>query len=69
MSTTTELIDLFEFPEQLPKEVQDILNRHSDDEFDYESCQALEDELKPLGYIFDWGLDAQPHNLRMVSTK
>lgn len=59
-------IDLFEHLETLPKEVQNTLNKY--DYIDtYESCNQLLEELKPLGYTFDYYLDAVPYNLRKLS--
>lgn len=54
--------DLFEFYLELPKEVQKIISTFEDET--YEECRRLEKELLPHGYKFDWGLDAQPFNLR-----
>jgi hypothetical protein len=56
--------DLFEKYEDLPEEVQAIILTFEDETYD--ECKRLEAELKPFGYVFDWGLDAQPYNLRKM---
>lgn len=58
------LPDLFETPEALPIEVQTILEKYSKAENNYENCAALLAELAPLGYVFKYGLDAEPFGLR-----
>lgn len=58
--------DLFETPELWPTKLRKILDAHSQDDNTYENCQTLEAELKPLGYTFEWGLDAVPFNLRKI---
>ncbi|MCW8966682.1 MAG: hypothetical protein OQK82_08370 [Candidatus Pacearchaeota archaeon] len=57
--------DLFEKYEELPEEVQAVLLTFEDNT--YEECQRLEDELRVLGYTFDWYLDAEPYNLRKIN--
>jgi hypothetical protein len=59
--------DLFTTPEQLPTEVQEILSDFSEREQTYENCQQLEQALKPHGYTFEWGLDAEPYDLRKTN--
>lgn len=59
--------DLFDHREELSKEVNAALDKFekSDGEIDaYQACRLLEDELYPLGYEFDWGLDGIPSDLR-----
>lgn len=58
-------IDLFEFPELLPKKVRKILDTWQDDT--YEECERLLKELKGHGYIFDYYLDGMPFNLREIA--
>jgi len=58
-------IDLFENYEALPKKVQDLLNT-TEDKQSYEHCKWLLEKLKPLGYTFEYGLDAIPYNLRKI---
>jgi len=58
--------DLFENIESLPTEVQEVLNRYSGEDETYENAEALLSELQPLGYTFEYGLDAVPYGLKKV---
>lgn len=63
----TQIKDLFETPELIPAHIKDILNKHSDEWDDtYDNCRSLENELKENGYLIDWGLSAEPYNLRKI---
>lgn len=55
--------DLFEQPELLPIEVQEVINEFSEQENNYINCALLVDRLNELGYTCDYGLDAEPFNL------
>jgi hypothetical protein len=57
--------DLFEHPELIPKNVQSILNSFSD--CSYFECKRINNELKNIGYCFEYCLDAIPYNLRKLS--
>ena len=46
-----------------PEEVRDILNSFDFDSDPYKECDRLLNELEPLGYSFDYGLDGEPYNL------
>lgn len=61
--------DLFETPELLPESVQQVLNQFSEQEQTYENCAALQKALEPLGYTFDYYLDAVPTDLRKIEDK
>jgi hypothetical protein len=61
--------DFFTTPEQLPTEVHEILSDFSERENTYENCAQLEEALKPHGYTFTWGLDAEPYDLREIENK
>lgn len=58
------MIDLFETPELLPLEIQNLLELFTVQT--YETCAELLIKLIPLGYTFDYGLDAVPYNLRKI---
>ena len=60
------MVDLFEQYETLHQAVNDAIERFGEAE-DYIQCEAFLAELKPLGYTFEYGLDAQPFGLRKVS--
>ncbi len=57
-------MDLFEKYETLPQKVQDVLLTFEDETYD--ECRRLLDELKPLGYTFEYYLDACPFNLQKL---
>ena len=58
--------DLFETPELIPSEVQDVLVTFDEDADDYQELDRLLAELEPLGYTFDYYLDAEPYGLRPI---
>jgi hypothetical protein len=60
------MLDLFENPELLPIEVQEILNKFSESECTYENCSQLVQELESIGYSCEYGLDAEPYELRKL---
>jgi len=57
-------IDLFEQYETLPQPVQDILTESFD--ANYEECEKMLKKIEPLGYTFEYGLDASPYNLQLI---
>jgi hypothetical protein len=61
-----EIEDLFETPELIPNEVQAVLESFNEDNDSYRELARLLDELKPLGYIFSYYLDAEPYWLRKI---
>lgn len=58
--------DLFEYYEEQPQEVSEILSRYEIEELDYIECENLLAELEAVGYTFDYGLCAEPFNLRKI---
>lgn len=60
--------DLFETPELLPQRLQIVLSQCSDD-MTYAQCEALLRRVERMGYTFDYGLDAQPYNLRPIASQ
>lgn len=52
--------------EDLPIEIQDVLEKYSYEEEDYDTMLKMEKELNSLGYTFDFGLDAIPTNFRKM---
>jgi len=70
-----EMIDLFEDYENIPANVQEVLNRYSEDfgeDFglmDYQDMAKMHDEIYSLGYTFDSGLDNQPMGLRPIGVE
>jgi len=58
-------IDLFDHYSRIPKKIRYIIETYTDvSEFSYDDCKAMLRQLEENGYTFDYGLDAQPYNLR-----
>jgi len=59
--------DLFETPELIPNEVQAILETFDENCANtYLELDRILGEIEPLGYIFDYYLDAEPYGLRPI---
>jgi len=58
--------DLFENIDSLPAEVQQVLNKYSLEDETYENMENMLAELHPLGYTFEYGLDATPFGLKKM---
>lgn len=56
--------DLFETPDLIPKDVHDILAQFEDNT--YEECERVLNKLEQIGYTYEYGLDAEPFNLRKL---
>ena len=62
--------DLFETPELIPSEVQEILETFDEDTSNtYLELDRLVNELEDIGYTFDYYLDADPYGLRPNNVK
>jgi hypothetical protein len=63
-------MDLFENIDVLPIEVRTVCLKYIEDlannGLGYEGCKQFLSELEPLGYTFEYGLDAEPYNLREI---
>ena len=64
-----EGVDLFEDYDDQPEEVQAILANYEMEDNDYETLQNLKAELESIGYTMDFGLDAEPYDLRKIGEK
>lgn len=58
--------DLFETPELIPAEVQAVLKTFNEDADPYIELAKIAQEIEPLGYTFDFYLDAEPFGLRPI---
>jgi hypothetical protein len=59
--------DLFETPDLMPIDVQIVLESFDEDAPNtYHELQRLVNEIEPLGYTFDYFLDAEPYGLRPI---
>jgi hypothetical protein len=61
--------DLFDTPDKIPQAVHEILDEWDENAEPYAECRRINDQLKPLGYTFDWGLAGEPYNLRTIKTR
>lgn len=59
-------IDLFEDYENIPEEVQEILNEYELEDNSYDVLDELLNRLEAVGYTFSYGLDAEPFGLRPI---
>lgn len=58
--------DLFEFQENLPIEVREIIFQFENSNLSYEDCKIFVCELEKVGYSCEYGLDASPYNLKKL---
>jgi len=59
--------DLFETPELIPANVQQVLETFDEDSANtYHELDRILSEIEPMGYTFDYYLDAEPYGLRPV---
>jgi len=62
--------DLFETPELIPNNVQAVLETFNEDcDNTYLELDRILNEIKPMGYTFDYYLDADPYGLRPIGMK
>ena len=62
-----ETKDIFENYEEQPENVKSILEHYGDtDALTYKELAGMQKNLETIGYTFDYGLDAQPFNLRKI---
>ena len=59
--------DLFGLLEELPEELQAICKEFSlESELTYEQCSQFLNLIEAHGYTFDYGLEAEPFDLRKI---
>ncbi len=61
--------DLFETPELIPDNVQAVLETFDGDADDYHELERILAEIEPMGYTFDYYLNAEPYGLRPIGVK
>lgn len=69
--STEEGVDLFEDYENIPSNVQLILDKYADqfENGNYKLLEKVQKEIEKEGYTFDYGLDASAYNLRKIGQK
>lgn len=64
------MIDLFEFPEDMPAKLAKVVNKWAkkwvDGTENYEDTAQFLNAVEKVGYTFDYGLDNEPFNLRAI---
>jgi hypothetical protein len=61
-----EIEDLFLYPELIPEQVQNILDSVNYEICAYQELTRIKNEIESLNYTFDFGLAAEPYDLRMI---
>lgn len=69
--TTEEGVDLFEDYDNIPADVQEVLDNYSQafEDGDYDGLAKAHEEVNKLGYTFDYYLDGQAYDLRKIGQK
>jgi hypothetical protein len=61
-------MDLFEHYDKMPEDLKKVCDKwdeyNSTTGLDYNTCSQFLNEIEAIGYTFDYGLDAEPYNLR-----
>ena len=58
--------DLFETPELIPENVQATLETFDENADDYHELDRMLEAIEPLGYTFDYYLNAEAYGLRPI---
>lgn len=61
--------DLFETPELIPQNVKNVLDTFNEDLDAYQELGRILSLIEPMGYTFDYYLDAEPYGLRPIGTE
>jgi hypothetical protein len=58
--------DYFEEYDKLPDNIKDLMDRYLNDadDYDYKRLQNIQKEFEKEGWTFDFGLDAEPYELK-----
>lgn len=58
--------DLFEYYEDQPQELKEVLKPYEEHNPTYKSLEKILKEVEAIGFTFEYGLDANPYNLRKM---
>lgn len=61
--------DLFETPELIPQNVQEVFETFDEEVDPYYELARITKEIEPMGYMFDYYLDAEPYGLRPIGVE
>lgn len=59
--------DYFAHLDELPNDVREILDDFFEMDYDYQTCHELNEALGDIGWVCDYGIDAEPHSLRPMT--
>jgi len=62
----SQQIDLFEYPEKWPANLQALLSYYMAKEQSYSNLMQLEKDLLKIGYSIEYGLDCMAFNLQKI---
>lgn len=60
-------IDYLENYDLIPENIQTILSEHFNGDWNYEICKKLVENLEKVGWTCDFGLDAEPYDLKPIN--
>lgn len=67
--TEDEGVDLFEDYDEIPKNVQKILEKYDFEEGDYRTLEKAKKDVEKVGYTFEYSLDGTAYDLRKIGQK
>lgn len=59
--------DLFEYPEKWPANLRALLLAYMTNDQNYSNLKQLQNDLKNLGYSFEFGLNCISYNLQKIT--
>ena len=59
-------MDLFDHFDELPEDIQKIINDFDVDEDHYQEASKMEVKMLKKGYRFEYSLDGMPYHLRKI---
>ena len=62
-----EFKDMFAYYDELPTEIKEVLDKYAEMDNTYENCGNLVEDLEELGWTCEYGLDAEPYDLRQLT--
>ncbi len=66
---TEEGVDLFEDYDDIPDNVQEILQKYDFEEGDYRTLEKAKKDVEKVGYTFEYSLDGTAYDLRKIGQK
>jgi hypothetical protein len=66
---TEEGVDLFEDYDDIPDNVQEILQKYDFEDADYRTLEKAKKDVETVGYTFEYSLDGTAYDLRKIGQK